>query len=216
MMPHKQNAATWHEQMTERLQVHLYIALCDTPLAWTALSIREQVQLGAFCIAERRRHWWLGRSALKQVLAQLGQPVETSDITFPNPCLSLSHSGDHALAVGTCDSLKGLGIDLELGRGPCREAAPLFLSEREHLAWQRVPETQQVPLLRRLWCIKEAAFKANPHNRNTLLGDYTLEDIHAGSGRVISTTNTDLIIDYTSDEQRIGRDLACIAIAVAR
>jgi 4'-phosphopantetheinyl transferase EntD len=216
MMPHKQYASTWQQQMAERLQADLYIVLSNTPVAWSELSTHEQAQLGAFCVAERRRHWWLGRSALKQVLAQLGLSLDTSELAFPHPWLSLSHSGDHALAVGTPDRVSGLGIDLELGRGPCREAALLFLGEQERLAWQRVPEVQQALLLRRLWCIKEAAFKANPHNGNTVLADYALEDIHATSGRIVSTTNTDLTIDYTSDEQRIGRDLACIALAVAR
>lgn len=216
MLPHKRLTSVWQSCMAERLQTELYFAQCHTPIASAALSPRERAQLGAFSVTERRLHWRRGRAALKQVLAHMRMPSETSDLVFPHPRLSLSHSADYALAVGTADELSGLGVDLEFGRGPRREAAHLFMDENELATWLQLPRTRQAAYLLRLWCIKEAAFKANPHNRTTVLSDYTLEDIHATTGRIINSADAAVGIDYSLTHQRIGQHQACIAVAIAR
>ena len=77
-------------------------------------------------------------------------------------------------------AVSGVGIDLERRRVPSR-AVRFFLNEaeRQWIASVANPE----PHLLRIWTIKEALFKANPENEDTILADYSLEDPQRWSGR---------------------------------
>lgn len=145
----------------------LTLAFATRALDPAELSAGERSAFAQLELAARRREWLLGRAALKRVLARLGASPDTSRIAFPNASCSLSHCGGLAVAAGARDArLRGLGIDLELGRAVDARAARLFLTREERAAG---------PWLR-LWTAKEAIFKADPDNAGRVLADYRLVD----------------------------------------
>jgi phosphopantetheinyl transferase len=94
---------------------------------------------------------------------------------MPHPRLSLSHSGDLAVAVGLREAYAaGVGVDLERDRDVPPRAARFFLSESEDR-----PADQR--LLLELWTVKEAVFKADLDNAGRLLRDYRVVEIHRGA-----------------------------------
>jgi 4'-phosphopantetheinyl transferase EntD len=129
---------------------------------------------------DRRR----GRAALARVLAQLGRAERADAVCFPHPELSLSHSGDWAIAAG-CDAAGGLGIDLEFARPMDPRAARFFLVGHELHYVDALPRDRQGAELLRLWTVKEAVFKASAGNAGRLLADFALDDpaARAGSAR---------------------------------
>jgi 4'-phosphopantetheinyl transferase EntD len=215
MQQAKQHHVDWHKQMAAYLQTELYVAFCDNNSARFELSEQEYKQARGFVVDKRREDWLRGRKALKHVLAQLELSQDTSDIVFPHPRYSLSHSNGYALAVGTSKAVSGIGVDLELSQGPRVDAAHLFLTERELADWRQVDHAQQATVLRRLWCIKEAAYKSYQDNHVTGLFDYELEDIGALTGCISCKKETGVSIDYVCTELQIGQQLACVAVAVS-
>ena len=95
----------------------------------------ERATLGM--LPGRRREFWMGRSACRRALRELGAgdgPVLTNGRrpVFPAGVTgSLSHSAGVAVAiVAPSDQVRGLGIDLELERLPA-EASRLVLAPGE-------------------------------------------------------------------------------------
>src|SRR5262249_45079558 len=133
---------------------------------------------GRACPAGPRSSEWLpGRAALRQPLTRLPYPADTSQLTFPNRHVSLTHSGRTAVAAwsgGTRSpdgrAVLGVGVDVETDRsGLNQRAGQLFLSARE-LAWvASLAEAAQADARLRLWAIKEALFKANPATHDRVL-----------------------------------------------
>jgi enterobactin synthetase component D len=142
----------------------------------------EQRTLGM--LPGRRREFWMGRSAARRALRELGtgdgpiltdgrRPVFPSGVTG-----SLSHSAGIAVAiVAPSDRMRGLGIDLELRRLPAG-AGRLVLA----------PEEAAGVAAGRYSCAeafsaKEAAFKAlEPllHCGATTLRQMRIERVEAG------------------------------------
>ncbi len=128
----------------------------------------------------RAEHHRQGRTALREVLAELGDPRDPFSIAFPQPRLSVSHSAAIAVAVGSrCRENLGLGVDLEFARPFPPSAARFFLDPGELRDLARSdPGTPD--LLLELWTAKEAVFKADPGNRTTMLRDYHLAALRPG------------------------------------
>lgn len=187
--------------------------LADQPLNNRFLTEGEQQRVYEFSLAQRRNSWLLGRSALKPLLSKMGMDTDTSTLSLPHPNLSLSHSGNLALAIGCSGKTRGIGIDLELRASPRLQTARMFLTETELEQWVTAPEMLQGPLLLKLWCIKEAAFKANLNNHATHIFDYEVHDMFANCGTVrFDRTTTDgqfISMPLNSSEGR-----GCVAFAI--
>jgi 4'-phosphopantetheinyl transferase EntD len=169
------------EREIERLLgITVRLSIARTPVDPLRLTGDEAQQRRALAGGPRLASWVRGRAALKQLLALFGESQDTSVIRFPCSRLSLTHSGDTAVAAGTPRALlRGIGIDLELGRGPSPAAARLFLTEGER---RRYAAPLQPHDLLRLWTIKEALYKANPTNAETWFTDYVVADPGAAVG----------------------------------
>ena len=146
--------------------------------------------------APRLDDWLRARTALKAVLFNLGENTDTSRIRFPNSRFSLSHCGRAAVAVGVGANalLRGIGVDLELGRTPPETSERFFLSQGE-MATLPGSEPDRALTLRRLWTAKEALFKADPHNTTRVLTDYHLQNPSLAAGQA---RKGDIIFEYAS------------------
>jgi len=128
----------------------------------------------------RREGWIRGRSALKKLLLALKMDPDTSTLSFPHPTLSLSHAKDWAVAIGVLAGpmkIDGIGIDLELNRPVQDEHARFYLSKSERES--AIDEDQRL----RLWTVKEALFKADPDNHDSVIGHYRVQTPSSLSGQ---------------------------------
>lgn len=155
--------------------------------------------------------WRLGRDALRALCTEMEDRTDVEDLAFPNPRYSLSHSREAALALADASaSLDGIGVDVEIDRTLRPQAARFFLSDREQRCLQTLDPARRSRHLLRLWCVKEAVFKANPDNHGTLLGDYALVEPTATRGA--ARTREGRLVEYaTWCEAR-----TCVAVAVCR
>jgi acyl carrier protein/4'-phosphopantetheinyl transferase EntD len=150
-----------------------------------ALTARERHLYAALRGDERRREWLTGRHALRVLLGLLGLDPDTAGYAFPHRRLSLSHAAGGALAAAAATAppwLTGVGVDLEPPRPARPGTARFFLGDHE-LAWlRRLPPAGRAAEQLRLWTVKEALLKADPHNHRTVLRDYALSDPGARRG----------------------------------
>jgi len=154
------------------LGIPLQLAVTSSPATVCDLSPAERTALGEITTRQRALSWLRGRAALKVLLGELGD-TDTARIRFPNPRYSLTHSGEVAVAAA-CRSgdTVGLGIDLEWDRPAPNAAARFYLTAAEARWVASQPEAVRGRELLRLWTIKEALFKADPCNDQTVLSDY--------------------------------------------
>ena len=136
--------------------------MATEPVPLVALTPGERCHLPD---GRRRHDWLLGRAALK--VHGIG---DTSTVTFPNRCLSLTHSAGVAVAARCDGDQAGVGVDLEGWRAVDPRTARFFLRPGE-----------QGDLLR-LWTVKEALFKATPGNAGAAFVDYEVDDAEALEG----------------------------------
>lgn len=171
------------------LGAEVLIRAGSEPAAPATLSPAERQHYAQLPTAARRLAWLRGRGVLKPLLRDLGLDSNTQRYTPPHPRWSLSHSGELAVAAGLpAATVSGLGIDLELVHRPSLKAARLFLDTGEQAALATLATDEIPAVLQRLWCIKEAAFKANPQNRGTGLYQYRVADSHSETGGARSGT----------------------------
>lgn len=166
----------WERCVSGQLDTPLILASAD-PESDTALNEAERRRLLGLAKERRRRTWLMGRNALKQVLTALSLGNDTSAIAFPNCRVSLTHSGNLAVAAGTSAEVIGIGVDYERPRRIKREIARWFLNEDEMACVDR--QSDRGTLLLRLWTAKEAAFKSHPGNAGMLLKDFSIIDPNA-------------------------------------
>jgi len=175
------------------------------------LSVAEREQFQTLESTPRAKSWLLGRAALRRLRAELDECDDVDELTFPNSRFSLTHSNDVALAVAEPSGcLDGIGVDLEIDARIQSAAARFFLTDREQ-SWLRSQKPERWPLhLLRLWCIKEAVFKANPGNAGQTLADYELACPGDARGEARTLAGQD--VEYASwCESR-----TCVALAVCR
>lgn len=149
----------WPEVAGE-LGVPVRLHATTDPAPLTDLSPAERAQMPG---GTRRHDWLLGRAALKWLLGG----ADTSQLRFPNRCLSLTHGSGLAVAADAAGAQAGVGVDYEGPRTPDPRTARFFLREREQ---------QLAGDLLRLWTVKEALFKATPGNAGAVLLDYDVAD----------------------------------------
>ena len=124
--------------------------------------------------------WIGGRSALKMIITYLNKNLDVTKISFPHPFLSLSHAKGCAVAIGVSNktnSVKGIGIDLELNRKVTVEHNRYYLSKYESDLVNDIDDRL------RLWTVKEALFKADPNNDGNVLKNYIVKNPKPLSGK---------------------------------
>lgn len=176
-----------------------------------ALSFAEQKHYEALENTARAKSWLLGRAALKSLHREVDGCADIDALSFPNARFSLTHSAEVALAVAEpSGTLEGIGVDLEINTRMQAAAARFFLTGQEQ-GWLDTQATESRPYhLLRLWCIKEAVFKANPGNADKTLMDHELVQPAHASGEARTCTGRKM--EYASwCDSRI-----CIALAVCR
>lgn len=197
--------------LAEPLGLELHFSVAGGEASAANLSPSERMRYLSLEHTLRAKSWLLGRAALKSLRRELDGCTDIDALSFPNRRFSLSHSADMALAVAEpSGSLEGIGVDLEVDTRMQAQAARFFLTHRE-LQWLRSQASERWPHhLLRLWCIKEAVFKANPRNNTTMLMDHELDEPALACGRARARTGQKL--EYTSwCESR-----TCIALAICR
>jgi 4'-phosphopantetheinyl transferase EntD len=177
-------ARFWEEESRAKLGLPVLISVAQEPVAPEALDLREREAYARLQGSPRLECWLRGRMALRNLLSRLDENTGPGTLCFPHKVISLSHSGPYAVAAGVKSrATSGLGVDLELSRTPKSGSERFFLNAQEQI-WilTALPITRPRELLR-LWTVKEALFKANPHNRDSLLGHYGLIDPEALAGQ---------------------------------
>ena len=193
------------------LGLDLHFNIISGQASASALSPAERQRYETVENTARATSWLLGRAALKSLRSQVEGRADIDELRFPNARFSLTHSAEVALAVAEPSGcLEGIGIDLEVDTHIRPTAARFFLTRREQ-AWLRSQACEHWSHhLLRLWCIKEAAFKANPRNAGTTLADHELE--RPADARGEARTSAGHKMEYASwCESR-----TCIALAVYR
>ena len=186
--------------LTEGLGVPVIITISEDAMDHRQLSAGEMQRFTELKTTPRRRSWLRGRHALKRLLVRMGESDDTSSISFPHSRFSLTHAASYALAAGAhaACTIAGIGVDLELDRFPHPRSARFFLSPAEQEWVHGLPEATQTTQLLRLWTVKEALFKSDPENLNTMLYDYCLDAPEAQSGSARRLGNETVRIRYLS------------------
>jgi 4'-phosphopantetheinyl transferase EntD len=192
--------------LTEELGVPVIITISEDTLDHRQLSAGEMRRFTELKTTPRRRSWLRGRHALKRLLVRMGESDDTSSISFPHSRLSLTHAASYAVAAGADASCTcaGIGVDLELDRAPHPRSARFFLTAAEQQWVGELPEGIQAAQLLRLWTVKEALFKSDPDNVNSMLYDYALDAPDAQSGHARRPGNDGVEIHYLSVETERG------------
>ena len=197
--------------LAEPLGLDLHFNVATGSVSAAALSLSEQEHYAGLQNTARAESWLLGRAALKSLRSRLDGCADIDDLSFPNARFSLSHSADVALAVAEPSGcLAGIGVDLEVDARLQPAAARFFLTDDEQ-AWLQSQALERCSHhLLRLWCIKEAVFKANPGNAGKLLADHEIQRPAEAKGEARTWTGRKM--EYASwCESR-----TCIALAVCR
>ncbi len=190
--------------------VDVRVAVADRPASIAELSPGERRAVAELSTRERAISWLRGRTALKVLIPPFGDQ-DTTQIVFPSRRYSLTHSGTVAVAAFCgAPACLGIGIDLEWDRPVPAEAARFYLTDE--MAWvASLPESEREPAMLRLWTIKEAVFKADPRNAETVLSDYAISSPDTAAGICVSA---DLDIRYICSRIRGG--YLSLAIAMRR
>jgi 4'-phosphopantetheinyl transferase EntD len=178
------DARSWEEEIEAKLGLPVLISLAREPVAPEALDPQERKTYARLQGSPRLEPWLRGRMALRNLLSRLGENTVPGTLCFPHRAISLSHSGPYAVGAGVkARATSGLGVDLELSRTPRPGSERFFLNAQEQDWLHSALPVSRPRELVRLWTVKEALFKANPHNRDSLLGHYGLIDPEALVGQ---------------------------------
>ena len=158
----------------------IVLAITDTPLDRAELTSGERTGLSRLGSAERTAEWLRGRAALRSVLAERNESLDSSGLRFPNARYSLAHSDELAVAVGA--HACGVGVDFEHFKPMREQAARFFLTDRERTWIGSLPGGERSVELLRLWTVKEALFKADVRNTRRTLRDYCVLEPWVVSG----------------------------------
>ena len=202
------------EYMSDYSKIPLLAVIAEKPFESGRLVPAEQTQLSKFKLPQRKQDWLLGRAALKPLLSSLQLSEDTTKLRMPNRNVTLTHSEDVAVAIGTTANTNGIGIDLELRAQPLVDTARLFLTDNELAQLHSASYHTQSWLLQKLWCIKEAAFKANPKNKNTHVFDYEVMNIFCDQGEVSCTQDSKTKAKYICMRLDSAEGQGCIAIVI--
>jgi alkanesulfonate monooxygenase SsuD/methylene tetrahydromethanopterin reductase-like flavin-dependent oxidoreductase (luciferase family) len=118
----------------------------------------------------------LGRRALAQALAAAGR--DPDEVTaWPCPFASVSHSRGAAVAVALPRTVRarGLGVDLERDRPIRADLDGVFCDARERAWLDTVPAAQRDATVLQLWTAKEALYKADAAQGDSIVAEYKVE-----------------------------------------
>jgi hypothetical protein len=209
--PTEEEEVLSHE-LTLALAVGVSVAIVsDEQSSFGRLNENELQAMRQFETEHRKRCWTRGRLALKKLLERFGQETDTTVLQFPHCSYSVTHCGHLSMAIACNDekdserTIIGVGIDLEFARELDAKSARIFLTTNESLA----AEPEQ---LLRLWTVKEAMFKSDPHNGGCLLTDYATDDWRQYCGEGSSIKSGRGSIQYCS----IGWKGGFVSAAVSR
>jgi len=93
---------------------------------------------------------------------------------------SVSHTREISVAAAVIGSSASIGVDLEADRAADPRTGRFFLRDHE-LAWLDTAASRQAEHLR-LWTVKEALFKSDPGNADSVMRSYALADPAARAG----------------------------------
>lgn len=173
----------WESRLSEQIGVACAVAAADSPEPLSSLTPEERWRVESFGSSPRAESYRRGRSALRSLLARLGENPEKL-LAFPHSRFSITHSGSVAIAFGipANQPRAGAGIDYETSAKVSSKAERFFLRSMErrwlHAVGRPAARRQRL----RLWTVKEALFKADLENVNTFLRDYATCDPSAPSG----------------------------------
>jgi hypothetical protein len=116
-----------------------------------------------------------GEDALAIALRAAGRTRDAVD-RWPCPFASLTHSADTAIAVALPPHVHadGIGIDLEHDREIKPGMARLICGAHERAYVASLPAGRQPAEVLRLWTAKEALYKADPAQGDSIVAEYTL------------------------------------------
>jgi hypothetical protein len=192
------NEASFADALLETFSLPIQACFERHPVPEDKLTAGERQVLSGLTAPARRDSWLRGRAALKRLQAALGGSDDTSTLAFPHPRLSLTHSDEWAIAVGsTSPKLLGLGVDLEVKGAPTLETARRFLNPAELVWLRRMDEGDRPKMLHRIWTVKESTFKADPENKGRTLREYGMADPGFVAGKA---RRGDRVFYYTSFE----------------
>ncbi len=170
--------------LSASLAVPVRVAVATAKLESSALTTAEQAKFGELAYTARAKSWLIGRAALKGLLNKIGRDPDTAELAFPNKQLSLSHSGELAIAVfSDSQFVSGVGVDVEFIRIVKPGTARFFLVEHEQTYIFALPDSERSIELLRLWTVKESLFKADINNNGRGLKNYTALDPKSLSGK---------------------------------
>jgi phosphopantetheinyl transferase len=193
----------WLASVTGSSEPMVVMAQASSPVELSELTFGELIQFQTITHPRRQHSWRLGRSALKTVLPPLQRSADSSVLSWPDPTVSLSHTDDHAMAIGLLLppkkrrrtatrgargslSIVGIGIDLEpLERTPSPRLVKHFLNPTELTAWQALSWPNEIDAsyeALRLWTVKEAVWKSCPGNASIPLNQISLHQLEPFRG----------------------------------
>lgn len=172
----------WESRLSEQIGVACFVEASDSPEPLSSLTPEERRRVESFGSSPRAESYRRGRSALRALLARLGENPKNS-FAFPHPRFSITHSGSVAIAFGISGQTRsGAGIDYEASARVSGKAERFFLRSEERRWLRRLGSPAARKQRLRLWTVKEALFKADLENVDTFLLDYATSDPSVASG----------------------------------
>ncbi len=139
----------------------------DPAMADDATLRSEERTFVASAVERRRREFTAGRTLARSLLAALGKAAPLCREADGRPAWppgivgSITHCATlAAVAIATTDDCAGIGIDVEANRPLPQGVARLILSEREQQWIRRSDPRLAAETLLRVFCAKEAVYKA--------------------------------------------------------
>lgn len=188
-------------------------ALFGGPVAVAVLRIdgvhpplmHPEAQAVARAVPKRRAEFTTGRAAARLAMERLGLPPQAipaapdrSPVWPEGVTGSISHAGVFCAAVLSRDSSHLLGLDIEDPAPLDPDLWPLVLTPAELDRLAKAPEEQRATIAKRIFGIKEAAYKAQFPLTGAVIGFHALEvvlpdDPQLSTARVHATTMGSMI-----------------------
>ncbi|MDP1748391.1 MAG: 4'-phosphopantetheinyl transferase superfamily protein [Reyranella sp.] len=145
----------------------VHVSEMDPAMADSATLLPEERTFVAVAVGRRRREFAAGRSLARSLLASLGKEAPLCREADGRPAWppgivgSITHCTTlAAVALASTDDCAGIGIDVEANRPLPQGVARLILSEQEQRWIRRSDPRLAAETLLRVFCAKEALYKA--------------------------------------------------------
>lgn len=164
----------------------------------------------------RKKDWISSRFALWELIHENSDLV-FSQMIFPHKNYSISHSKGEAFAVTYEDTSEtkdicGIGIDFERDREIDKGVSKFFINEKDEKALGQKKENLNLEQRQKLWTIKEALFKSDGENENSVINDYFLKTSDLTTGKAEKSKNSQFQFEYYN----LYDDGLCLSVAICR